>query len=431
MKGINKKQKLIAFITIILIVVILAIVIITNIIDNEQVASEKYSATIANANSNIVASYIKEGITIGGITGTLEDLDTSDATALPEDIAWGETAYVDGKKIVGTRLNQIDGVSIPNGFYYVGGTKQSGLIISDNINDSYKYSSSNWTDQANIPSGVERVDGINGEISPIEGNQFVFVPVEDSSKIFEDVEEGVKLNGVETTTNVYSKLTISNSFWEESGMSVGIPGETTKIREPDLISGDETNYTMLGFQSAKEMADYFVAEYKNMSDSIKKYKGFYIGRFELTGTIESPQEKPGDVLTVAEAENWFTLYKTCQNVIKGNENVKSTMIYGVQWDTVCDWLNQNGYNTVTDSSSWGNYSLSPLNTGSSNYQAQGIFDIAGNFWEWTQEAGNSTYRAGRGGECRDSGTGAPASGRGYVGAVGSRAFGTSRAVIYF
>ena len=135
MKGINKKQKLIAFITIILIVVILAIVITTNIIDNEQVASEKYSATIANANSNIVASYIKEGITIGGITGTLEDLDTSDATALPEDIAWGETAYVDGKKIVGTRLNQIDGVSIPNGFYYVGGTKQSGLIISDNIND--------------------------------------------------------------------------------------------------------------------------------------------------------------------------------------------------------------------------------------------------------------------------------------------------------
>lgn len=431
MKKITRKQKIIILISIITVIIIIGIIIGANAI-RVSIANEGYNSSNSDSNNgNLLPEYIKSGITLGGVTGTLKDLDTSDATAMPEDIAYGKTAYVDGKKIVGTRLNQIDGVSIPNGFYYVGGTKQSGLIISDNINDSYKYSAENWKEQDNIPSGAETVYGINGEISPIEGNQFVFVPVEDPSKIFEDVEEGVKLNGVETTTNIYSKLIISNSFWEESGMSIGIPGEITKIREPDLISGDETNYNILGFKSVKEMADYFVAEYKSMSDSIKKYKGFYIGRFELTGTIENPQEKPGDVLTAAEAGDWFTLYKTCQNVIKGNENVKSTMIYGVQWDTVCDWLNQNGYNTVTDSSSWGNYSLSPLNTGSANYQAQGLFDIAGNFWEWTQEAGNSTYRAGRGGEYRDSGTSAPASGRGYAGAADSRADGTSRAVIYF
>ena len=75
MKRLNKKQKLIVTIAIILIAVILAIVITTNIIsNNSQIANEGYSATTTNANSNLVASYIKNGVKVGGITGTLEVL---------------------------------------------------------------------------------------------------------------------------------------------------------------------------------------------------------------------------------------------------------------------------------------------------------------------------------------------------------------------
>ena len=83
MRKLSKKQKLIVIVAISIITIILAIVISTNIINkNNQIASEDYLATTANANSNLVASYIKEGITIGGITGTLETLDTSDANAM-------------------------------------------------------------------------------------------------------------------------------------------------------------------------------------------------------------------------------------------------------------------------------------------------------------------------------------------------------------
>ena len=89
-----------------LVAVVLTIVLITNIIsNNNKVAREDYLATTANVDSELVASYIKKGITIGEITGTLEVLDTSDATATPEDIAMGKTAYVKGEKIVGTRMN--------------------------------------------------------------------------------------------------------------------------------------------------------------------------------------------------------------------------------------------------------------------------------------------------------------------------------------
>ena len=109
MKKLSKKQKLIGFIAIMLAVIIIAIVIITSIIKrNNQVKSEGYLATTANASSSLISNYILNGITIGGITGKMEVLDTSDATATPEDIALGKTAYVKGEKIIGTRIEPIE-----------------------------------------------------------------------------------------------------------------------------------------------------------------------------------------------------------------------------------------------------------------------------------------------------------------------------------
>ena len=103
MKRLNKKQKIIYFIAILLVAVLIAIVITTSIIrNNNQVANEGYAATSANAGSNLIANYILNGITIGGITGKMYILDTSDATAKSEDIAWKKTGYVNGEKITGT-----------------------------------------------------------------------------------------------------------------------------------------------------------------------------------------------------------------------------------------------------------------------------------------------------------------------------------------
>ena len=106
MKKLNKKQKIIGFVAILLVTVIVAIVITTNIVNSGQVASEGYLATTANASSNLIAGYILNGITIGGITGTMDVLDTSDATATAEDILYGKTAYVNGMKITGTMLDR-------------------------------------------------------------------------------------------------------------------------------------------------------------------------------------------------------------------------------------------------------------------------------------------------------------------------------------
>ena len=103
MKKLNSKQKLMGGISIILIAVIIAIVITTSIIrNNNQIANEGYSVATANADSEIIANYIKKGITIGGVTGKLESLNTFDATATAEDIVAGKVAYARGERIVGT-----------------------------------------------------------------------------------------------------------------------------------------------------------------------------------------------------------------------------------------------------------------------------------------------------------------------------------------
>lgn len=65
----------------------------------------KVRAVSSSVDSNIKANNIKKGVTILGITGTLDALDTSDATANASTILSGNTAYVNGHKITGIMAN--------------------------------------------------------------------------------------------------------------------------------------------------------------------------------------------------------------------------------------------------------------------------------------------------------------------------------------
>ena len=98
MKKTSKKNKIIILTAIALIIVIIGILIGTNAIKINILTGKYNSANNGSSNGNLLPEYIKAGITLAGVTGTLEDLDTSDATATADDILWGKTAYVDGKK---------------------------------------------------------------------------------------------------------------------------------------------------------------------------------------------------------------------------------------------------------------------------------------------------------------------------------------------
>ena len=303
-----------------------------------------------------------------------------------------------------------------------------------------------WGDGTSSPTQNAVDHGL--VIKDDSGNEWVWIPVDSTTlgKMVETSTEAKTLCGTSgetaVTTNKYSKtITIGKDNNTET-ISRTTPGTSASDSycEPDLVVDSDgtgydekdTNYkTILGETGTKEqLAKLFVDEYNEMITSISKYGGFYIGRYELSGTVTDPTEKSGKTLTNTD---WYNLYNACRSSkLQASDKVKTQMIWGIQWDVACDFIaNRGDQKNIIDSSTWGNYKNyntannytegtagyeknagSKQNTGSSeNWKANNIYDLAGNVWEWTQEAGGTSRRAGRGGCYNLHGSGYPASNR--------------------
>ena len=69
--------------------------------------SDGFGIVVIEGDDNLVASNIRNGVTIYGVQGILETeggIDTSDATATSDDILDAATAYVNGEKVTGTHI---------------------------------------------------------------------------------------------------------------------------------------------------------------------------------------------------------------------------------------------------------------------------------------------------------------------------------------
>ena len=297
-----------------------------------------------------------------------------------------------------------------------------------------------WGDGNSSPAQSSIDNGL--VIKDDNNNEWVWIPVEAStlSNMYatSTKENGETISGdVGVTTKMYTKTTTIGKTGDTVTISRSTPN-TTDYREPDLVVGsDSTSYdknesyykTILGYDSPKAMAEAFTTDYANMIASIQKYGGFYIGRYELSN--EGVQKGKATLTDT----NWYNLYKKC-TTLNASEKVESKMILGIQWDLACDFISKKGeQKSITNSTTWGNYDDSTGNaavmdgetkkygskqvTGYSEYwKANNIYDIAGNCWEWTQEAYSTNYRAYRGGNYNFFGSISPASGRSN-GTVGS------------
>ena len=302
---------------------------------------------------------------------------------------------------------------------------------------------STWGDGSTAPSQDSVNHGL--VIKDEKNNEWVWVPVDSATlaTMYEESSDEKTLCGTtgETAvkTKLYSKSITIGTDSNKTTTSRTTPGTTENpyYREPDLVIGDDgTSYdakeeyykTILGETGTKEqLAELFVDEYKAMIESVSKYGGFYIGRYELS---EEGVQKDKETLTKT---NWYNLYKKCKE-LNASDKVETRMIWGCQWDVTMNWLISSGAKTSNevnkDSSSWGNYyntsvkandgtteikangTLAKLNTGKTTFtMANNIYDLAGNCYEWTQEVSNTIFRASRGGDCGYSGSRSPASHR--------------------
>lgn len=261
-------------------------------------------------------------------------------------------------------------------------------------------------------------------------NQYVWVPVDDPTRIY----------GVDSKGKIWGKLYSFSSTgrtalnWTETN---GIMNITNKIgyREPDVFKGTtdwyfsrynlgvvETKYEML----TKELEQ----NYYKMIESIKKYGGFYIGRYETGGLNGTAVVRKMDI--DISRNDWKENYKKCLTLRGKNTYVKTLMIFGNLWDETLEWLVKSGatisdgtvltYQLIKNTEAFGNYYYTTFKyiagnanvpvltevkepkvttmipTGSAEYsKINNIYDLAGNVWDVTIEAHSTGSRVFRGG----------------------------------
>ena len=189
--------------------------------------------------------------------------------------------------------------------------------------------------------------------------------------------------------------------------------ESTYVKDTSFPGAEPTGDTTLPNGITDETAD------------VKKYGGFYIGRYEA-GIPEgdtSTSNKTGIPVSKKGATVWtdinYTNSKASAESMISNEYVQTGLLTGKAWDTTCHWIEDslssiNASASLRDSRYYGNYSnsLAPANENSGtkrtagfseNWKTKNIYDLAGSVAEWTSEASNS-YFIHRGGSYYDGGS---------------------------
>lgn len=283
-----------------------------------------------------------------------------------------------------------------------------------------------------------------------ERNQYVWVPIDDISKLY-GVDNNGKLWG---KLYNFSSSGRSNRNWTETNGIMSITN-ATNYREPDVISNNQyydiDSYSYmhnngLGQTRYEMLAQELEQKYLEIMESIKKYGGFYIGRYETGGL--SSTAVINKMNTDIGSQNWYTMYKKCLTLKGNNNNITTMMITGSLWDETLDWIVSSGatnsegttltYQLVgSNSTTFGNYYNATFNyiakdaemptatetkaiststripAGSAEYtKTNNIYDMAGNVWEWTTEAYSTDVRVDRGGGCNNDGFYYPMADRG-------------------
>ena len=402
MQNRNKGITLVALIITIIVMLILVavsvnILIKSNLIGTAEKTVDKYNKVAEEeGNSGVIEI---DGKKYNSIEDYMKEKEGEKEEKLP-DIKAGERA---------TANSNYNGAVIPKGFTVSGiSTEQkvdNGLVIYD------------------IPEGITP-DWTNPDSVKTKYNQFVWIPVE-----------------VKSTDTENSIASFYRSEWTANA-STG--GERTKELSTIYAEPDSTNDTADKTGIADQITE--------LTKSIYKYGGFYIGRYEAGSTKErtssSLQTEPFVVQQDKYPYNYVKWGKSMSDVSEGavylcnnlysltntNYGATSMLCTGASWDSMIDFIKDSSH-SVTDSATWGNYYDSEtytINRGKyavyntsngtlENFQdvvneypkekgksillttgaternsSKNIYDVAGNVFEWTTESISSSFRVVRG-----------------------------------
>ena len=270
-----------------------------------------------------------------------------------------------------------------------------------------------------IPEGTTP-DWSNPDSVKTKYNQFVWIPVE-----------------VKSTDKENSIASFYRSEWT-ANTSTG--GERTTGLNTSFTEPNATNDTDDKTGIAKQIAE--------LTKSIYKYGGFYIGRYEAGSETERTSSSgvttlgikqdmyPYNYVEWGDSESSIgttgAVYLSNSLYNTNEYGATSMLCTGACWDSMLDFIKDSKH-SVTDSTKWGNYSnsetfeitrgayavynnntLGSFNNVGSKYSkmkntsillttgaterncSKNIYDVAGNCYEWTTESNSSSNRVYRG-----------------------------------
>lgn len=169
--------------------------------------------------------------------------------------------------------------------------------------------------------------------------------------------------------------------------------------------------------SESEFHETLTGELALQLESVKKYGGFYISRYNIS--ISKKTRKPQSVKDAMPLVNInFGNAKKIASIIEDNEAIKSHLTFGAEYDSVLEWLIESNARThreiVEDSANLGSHwntkksSSKVVETGSrEEWCTNNICNFIGNVDEWTQEQNGSSYLVIRGGTYFNRGSNFP------------------------
>ena len=276
-----------------------------------------------------------------------------------------------------------------------------------------------------IYEGTEAVTDSNKWEAQCNRNQYVWIPIADISDMYwRDQTTGKKYG----TTYTFSK----NATTYAKG--------SNRSYEPQITSRDIQSTYLTKYLNGMTREDFLMEmeiDFDKMLNSVATYGGYYIGRYQ-TGDLSQATPVIKRINSDIGSQNWWQMWKKARKLSGTSAGVQ--MIWGIQWDETLKWLIDTGEKTYAEvgsnSTSWGNYYNNSFtyytNTSKSTatkaansstripsgaYEganANNVFDLAGNVWDWTLESdgsGTGNFRYRRGGDYDDYGNYGPAASR--------------------
>ena len=263
-----------------------------------------------------------------------------------------------------------------------------------------------------IYEGDEPVTEKNHEESMLNRNQYVWIPVDDINSmvmcssntgesicnlVYDEETNTLECTNPEhasTATDLVGRLYTSTSTTDGDNTIYSYTMDFTKkdqtydsngYHEPNTVSSDASN--SLTIEQLK-------SDFTAMAKSVAKNGGFYISRYEVGGNGES--KKNQKVLTAASSDGsnylganmWYGLYNTIRKI---DENKQ--MIWGCQYDQVIKFIGEEAQVGHKERNLTATHDLSGQNELD---KMNNVYDLEGNYREWTLENYYSDIRVIRG-----------------------------------